>query len=81
MNYKKFKPELSDKEVEDLEKQNQKEHSEYSKDSDETKDSDLSKIKIILIDGTSREMEWDLTKTTTSDVISKLFQNEIKDGK
>lgn len=81
MNYKKFKPELSDMEVDDLE--GSRDTSKPTEDSEieEVKGTGASKIVIMQITGKRQEMEIDLENTKVKDVISRAFKNEQTEGK
>lgn len=81
MNYTKFKPELKDHEVDDLERNTEDTKSESTAAVEESKGSGLPKIRIIMIDGKAREMECDFTTTKVRDVIASLFSDELKGGK
>lgn len=57
MNYKKFKPELSDQELDDIEKGTTSTKSEASHTTEETKSAGGSRIKVMMLTGETKEME------------------------
>jgi hypothetical protein len=82
MSYKKFKPELTDNQVDDLEKatEDTKSISHSEQTDEELKVEGKPLIKILLIDGTNKEIRCDLS-TKVKDVARILFDKEISEGK
>lgn len=81
MNYKKFKPELTDREVDDLEKGGDTDASRDEDQMEEAKTQAASKVIIMQINGKREEFECDLETTKVKDVISQVFKNQVADGK
>ncbi|CAI2378330.1 unnamed protein product [Moneuplotes crassus] len=81
MSYKKFKPELSDKQVDDLEKAGQTTHSKTESDLEEQKTTCSTKVFLMLMSGQRQEFECDLETTKIKDVIAQAFKQELSDGK
>jgi hypothetical protein len=80
MSYKKFKPELTDNQVDDLEKVTEDTKSQFEQTDEELKVEGRPLIKILLIDGTNKEIRCDLS-TKVKDVARILFGKEISEGK
>jgi len=83
MNYKKFKPEVTEQELDDIEKGTEatKSQSADGLEIEESKDSPLSEIRVLMLDGKIRKLDWDLSTTTVKDVINSLFKEEIGENK
>lgn len=81
MKFQKFKSELTDNQVDDLEQASEDTKSQSEQNIEEVKEGGKSMIKVILINGSNRELGWDLSITKVKDVARILFDKEICEGK
>ena len=81
MKYKKFKPELDDQQVDDLEKATEETKTESSQSTDDVKERMPHKIQVILTSGERKTFECNLAVTKPKDVSEALFKAELAEGK
>lgn len=79
--FKKFTNEEAETDIDDLEKGTEDTKSQSDQPQEEVKVTSSPGIKVMLLTGTTKEMNCDLDTTKIKDVITKLFEDEVKAGK